>query len=334
LALREEPLAPAELARRWALVLPHRPELLAIARRRVDNLEDAEDIVSTALLRTVQFRNLDGSRVGAFLCTTVMRLAADVHRQRASQLGAARRYGGRPGGEAPIDERVCDEAEARWLYQELGSAPARERQVLHARMSGVSASEVADRLGLTAKAAENAFTRLRSRAHMLVSATLAGLAIVLGFGRRPVKPAIVAAPAVALAAFGLAFVTPALDDLAPTTPVIQRSITPAAAVLAPEPAADEPIKTSSSPWPSTETASPSGGGALVPERNAAPPPEVVAEIKPSDVHPSLGLVGGGAKVEEHQQDQTFEESLQYCLDRAPGVLKDPLYDPCRPESSR
>lgn len=201
-----------ELERRWTLVAPHRLELLKVARRRTNSTEDAEDIVGTALLRAVQHPGLDESRVGAFLCTTVKRLAVDLHRQHTRQTAAAFRQASRRDVDRSTEELVCDRAEAAWLADRLGDLPLRERQVLRARTAGLTAQESGATLGISTKAAENAYTRIRQRARGLLAGSLGVVALLHGWCRRAGRAPVAAVPALALVACGLAVTSGTLDE--------------------------------------------------------------------------------------------------------------------------
>src|SRR5687768_7250952 len=103
----------ADRERRWALVWEHRERMLAIARARVPSADDAEDVVAEAMLRAVEYEHLDEGRVGAFLCTVVMRLAVDTHRDRTRYLRASVRACTAETPAPPVDDTVCDREEAR-----------------------------------------------------------------------------------------------------------------------------------------------------------------------------------------------------------------------------
>lgn len=311
----------ATVRRRWALLLEHRDELLAIARRRVDTREDAEDVVSTALLRTVQHPRLDERRIGAFLCTTVMRLAVDVHRDRSRQLAVGVREVSRDVPPTPFDEAVCDEAEARWLEGELAACPPREREVLQARVSGLSAQQASAHLGLTPKATENAYTRVRQRAHAALATTLAGVMVLVSFGRRLARPTLVAVPAAAVAAFALAVIQHAPEAVPP----------PAKATG--EDTQDRGV-TSSSRQPEQLERPEARNSAASPERPQEPRQEAVAP-RPTrtDLTPPAvvdrKLVDTGPVYVEDRYDESFEASLVRCLEGTSKItMQDPLADPC------
>lgn len=162
------PLDAQTLVRRWELVMRHHHELLRIARRRVESHQDAEDVVATALLRTVQHPTLDETRVGPFLCTMVMRLAVDTHRDRARQLTVGKRVASLELEPEPEADALCDAAEARWLQEKLGDIPQRERQVLDARLSGLTSQQTSAHLGPSLKSTDNAYARVRARARRVL----------------------------------------------------------------------------------------------------------------------------------------------------------------------
>jgi RNA polymerase sigma factor (sigma-70 family) len=327
---------PQALRRRWKLVLPHREQMLAIARRRVATREDAEDVVATALVRTVEHPKLDEARVGAFLCTTVMRLAVDVHRDRDRQLAVGTREATRALPGPSVEELVCDEAEARWLAEQLQDLPERERQVLQARLSGMTAQQASAHLGLTAKATENAFTRVRQRAHGLLAATLAGLGILFGAGRRFTKPEIALVPAGVATALTLAVVVSGGEPPAPPPAEITLDTDAEladieAADTAPTEVASLPPVAPASPTP-TATAEPSTAATDTSQTapaaaRAEPSPARTQVTNPPMVEEHLGP--GSVSVEDRHEDESFEESVQHCLDGAQAVLADPLADPCQ-----
>jgi RNA polymerase sigma-70 factor (ECF subfamily) len=166
---------------RWALVLPLREHMLAVARRRCTSDEDAEDCVHEAMLRVVGFADLDHSRVEALLTSITTRVAVDMHRARQR----AHRYQPQllsvPEQQAPPDEAVLDTAEAHWLASRIAHLPERERAVFRQRAAGYTAGDAAARLNLSYKAVESAFTRARARMRVWAAA---GTLLVLDWLRR------------------------------------------------------------------------------------------------------------------------------------------------------
>lgn len=146
---------------RWDCLVPHIPRLLRLARRRLPTLQDAEDCVQEALIRTACAGHLDQARIGQFLTTVVINICADQGRARSSRTRLLNRIA-YAMTDAPPDESICDHAEARWLSDRIERVlPVRERQVLRARAAGLSMRDTAEQLGITLKAAEATFTRAR-----------------------------------------------------------------------------------------------------------------------------------------------------------------------------
>jgi len=166
---------------RWALVLPLREHMLAVARRRCATAEDAEDCVHEAMLRVVQFENLDAERVAALLTSVTTRLAVDMHRRRARAERHLARLVSVPAQHQAPDEAVLDAGEARWLATQVRHLPEREQAVFRQRAAGYSAGEAAARLSLSYKAVESAFTRARGRMRAWAAA---GTLLVLEYLRR------------------------------------------------------------------------------------------------------------------------------------------------------
>jgi RNA polymerase sigma factor (sigma-70 family) len=317
-------LTPEVLNRRWHLALAHREELMAIARRRVACEADAEDVVSTAMLRTVESRTLDESRIGAFLCSTALRLTVDVHRDRTRQLAIGKRQASRELEDLPVDELVCDAAEARWLAAALASCPEREVQVLKARTSGLIGKAVAEHLGLTVKSAENAFTRLRSRADQLVAATLAAAGFAAALARRSAAPAAIAVPVILAGGWIiLPDVDPSGDGAAPSDSVARRI-----AVGVPVAPAETSRLRTSSVRPSDTHPVVSQGPAAAPDGAAKPAPaRRVAVRTPSGAAP--GVLTGATVYAEDQPEyehETLAQSIERCV--AAFDPDNPTADPC------
>ena len=321
----QEAVDPETRRRRWDLVLQHRDELLAIARRRVASREDAEDVVATAMIRTVEYRGrLDERRVGAFLCTTVLRLAVDVHRDRARQLALGVRQVTRDLSATPFEETICDEAEARWLAASLATCPPRERQVLDARVRGLSPQQTTAELGLSAKATENAYTRVRHRAHALVAATLAGLGILVNLGQRLTRPSFAVLPAAIAAATFVFAQTQPQDAATPTRPTqvtempstSDENVRGVGGSSGKEPEATAgraPVAAES------RATSPQPGASSANRTELAPPPLVDKAV----------LDPGVVYIEDRHEDENFEESLNRCISGTSKITpEDPLADPC------
>ncbi|KAA0942506.1 sigma-70 family RNA polymerase sigma factor [Streptomyces apricus] len=161
-------------AHRWHLLLPHRARLCRLARLRLTSLQDVEDCVQEAMLRAALHRDLDEDRVGPFLTSVTLRLCADVHRHRERSRRVLHRHS-LAGEAAPgPEETVCSAAEGAWMLQQVDRLAGRERDIVLARIEGTSTREAADRLGISVKAAEGAFTRARARLRRWHEAGVAG----------------------------------------------------------------------------------------------------------------------------------------------------------------
>ncbi|MFD8392556.1 sigma-70 family RNA polymerase sigma factor [Streptomyces sp. NPDC059680] len=168
---------------RWKRMWGHREQLLKVARRRSMSLEDAEDAVHEAMLRAAERPDLDDERLGAWLTTVTMRLCVDRYRQvnREAEVGS------RPTlvapGPVPVEEVVCDRAEAKWLAVRSGELPARQAEALRLKSEDLDVSQVAVRMGLSYRTVESLLARARRTLRASLAGTL-GLALFLvGRGR-------------------------------------------------------------------------------------------------------------------------------------------------------
>ena len=179
-----------ELEALWALVTPHRERLMDIARRRCATDPDAEDCVHEAMLRAVAYRRLDPGRISPLLSALVVRTAVDQARRRSVERRGRPRLAMLPGQQPAPDEALADGDEARWLAEQVGRLPVRERQVFEHRAAGFTAAETARVLQLSYKAVESAFTRARHRLRLWAATG----AILIGdlVRRRRQRPAMVA----------------------------------------------------------------------------------------------------------------------------------------------
>ncbi|POX43943.1 RNA polymerase subunit sigma, partial [Streptomyces sp. Ru71] len=118
---------------RWERMWSHREQLLKVARRRSMSLEDAEDAVHEAMLRAAERPDLDDERLGAWLTTVTMRLCVDRYRQVNREAEVRTSPTLMAPGPVPVEEAVCDRAEARWLAVRSGELPARQAEALRLR---------------------------------------------------------------------------------------------------------------------------------------------------------------------------------------------------------
>ncbi|MFJ5560548.1 sigma-70 family RNA polymerase sigma factor [Streptomyces sp. NPDC093250] len=168
---------------RWQRMWSHREQLLKVARRRSMSQEDAEDAVHEAMLRAAERPGLDDERLGAWLTTVTMRLCVDRYRQvnREAEVGS------RPTlvvpGPVPVEEAVCDRAEAKWLAVRSGELPARQAEALRLRSEDLDVSQVAVRMGLSYRTVESLLARARRTLRATLTGTLGLVLFLVGRGR-------------------------------------------------------------------------------------------------------------------------------------------------------
>jgi RNA polymerase sigma factor (sigma-70 family) len=159
--MTETPLRGADQARLWAAVSAERARLLSLARTRVPDEADAEDCAHEAMVRAMEFANLDEARLPQFLTTVTIRLCTDHHRGRVRRDRAGRRVALRDTAAAGPEETVCERSEAEWLAGHVDALPESQRAVVAARAEGLSCLGVAERLGVPETTVESALARAR-----------------------------------------------------------------------------------------------------------------------------------------------------------------------------
>lgn len=171
-----------------------RSMLLAVARSIVGETE-AEDVVSDVILRGATAPVRTRRQLRAWLLTSTRRACYDVFRRAPSRrvltcVATA--------DQAPDHaDAMCQRAELRWLARYVEGLPKERRIVAECLMAGLSAREVAARLGVTPKAAQRRIDR--TRAHLRLAVLAARASAVVGVcwrSRRHVWP--VAGTAVAV----------------------------------------------------------------------------------------------------------------------------------------
>jgi RNA polymerase sigma factor (sigma-70 family) len=172
-----------ESQERWQRAWSHREDLLKVARRRSMTPEDAEDAVHEAMLRAAEHPHLDDDRLGAWLTTVTMRLCVDRHRQvnRETQVRTSPRL--HPPGPVPVDEAVCDRAEARWLAVRSSELPARQAEALWLKSEDLDVGQVATKMGLSYRTVESLLARARRTLRNSLAATLGLVLWLCGRGR-------------------------------------------------------------------------------------------------------------------------------------------------------
>ncbi|GAA2488724.1 RNA polymerase sigma factor [Streptomyces gobitricini] len=168
---------------RWQRAWSHREQLLKVARRRSLSPEDAEDAVHEAMLRAAEQPHLDDERLGAWLTTVTMRLCVDRHRQVHREAEVRRSPRLHAPGPAPVDELVCDRAEAKWLAVRSGELPARQAEALWLKSEDLDVGQVAHKMGLSYRTVESLLARARRTLRDSLAATLALALWLCGRGR-------------------------------------------------------------------------------------------------------------------------------------------------------
>ncbi|WP_405652407.1 sigma-70 family RNA polymerase sigma factor [Streptomyces sp. NBC_00019] len=168
---------------RWQRMWRHREQLLKVARRRSMSTEDAEDAVHEAMLRAAERPDLDDERLAAWLTTVTMRLCVDRYRQvnREAQVHTSPTL--IAPGPVPVEEAVCDRAEAKWLAVRSGELPARQAEALRLRSQDLDVGQVAVRMGLSYRTVESLLARARRTLRQSLAATLGFALFLIGWGR-------------------------------------------------------------------------------------------------------------------------------------------------------
>ncbi|MEU8986778.1 sigma-70 family RNA polymerase sigma factor [Streptomyces sp. NPDC048558] len=198
---------------RWQRMWNHREQLLRVARRRSMSAEDAEDAVHEAMLRAAERPDLDDERLAAWLTTVTMRLCVDRYRQVNREAEVRTSPTLIAPGPVPVEEAVCDRAEAKWLAVRSGELPARQAEALRLKSEDLDVGQVAVRMGLSYRTVESLLARARRTLRQSLAATLGFAMFLIGWGRPrggKVQAVAVASTAATLAVAG--FVLPyALD---------------------------------------------------------------------------------------------------------------------------
>ncbi|WP_351222499.1 sigma-70 family RNA polymerase sigma factor [Streptomyces sp. NPDC002133] len=169
---------------RWQRAWSHREQLLKVARRRSMSVEDAEDAVHEAMLRAAENPHLDDERLGAWLTTVTMRLCVDRYRQVHREAEVHNSPTLITPGPAPVEDVVCDRAEAKWLAVRSGELPARQAEALWLKSEDLDVGQVAVKMGLSYRTVESLLARARRTLRNSLAATL-GLAVWLCDRCRP-----------------------------------------------------------------------------------------------------------------------------------------------------
>ncbi|GGX09859.1 RNA polymerase sigma factor [Streptomyces chartreusis] len=168
---------------RWQQMWSHREQLLKVARRRSMSAEDAEDAVHEAMLRAAERPDLDDERLAAWLTTVTMRLCVDRYRQVNREAEVRTSPTLIAPGPVPVEEAVCDRAEAKWLAVRSGELPARQAEALRLKSEDLDVGQVAVRMGLSYRTVESLLARARRSLRQSLAATLGCALFLIGWGR-------------------------------------------------------------------------------------------------------------------------------------------------------
>ncbi|MFI1937194.1 RNA polymerase sigma factor [Streptomyces purpureus] len=120
-----------------------------------------------------------------------------------------------PPGPAPVDELVCDRAEAKWLAVRSGELPARQAEALWLKSEDLDVGQVARKMGLSYRTVESLLARARRTLRNSLAATLALALWLCGRGRPRGTQLVVAAASTAATIAVAGFVVPYAHDWAP-----------------------------------------------------------------------------------------------------------------------
>jgi DNA-directed RNA polymerase specialized sigma24 family protein len=121
---------------------------LEIARCRSSSAEEAEDAVQEAMIRAVEDQGVQYGRLRSWLRLATIRACADRHRQVARDSELSKSLAVAPAEPFPVEEVVCDRAEARWLADRSAELlPARQTEALRLHSQGLDVGQVARTLG-------------------------------------------------------------------------------------------------------------------------------------------------------------------------------------------
>ena len=281
---------------RWADVYAHRERLLRLARARLCDPHEAEDCVQEAMLRCVEFEDLDEERLGQFLTTVTVRLCVDVHRRRARGDRLGRKLTGFWSHEPGPEESVCDRAESAWLARRLTDLTPRQREIVEARAEGLSCGAVAELLVVLYTTVESALARVRRSLRVALESTLGVVAL------RPRRFA--AGALVATTAAITVTVPPPAGPV--TSPPAAR---PAPAVAPPVPGSVAPARPE--PHVAVAAAAPRSGVRVTVRAAVRPRPK--PEAPDAGWQGGVKLPGGDDGVEISGSGETWEKFAARCL---------------------
>jgi RNA polymerase sigma factor (sigma-70 family) len=311
----------------WEVFQRERARLIGLARHCGARPEDAEDIVSEAMLRVAVVDDLDVERLPALLSAVVRNLTVDRHRATVREQRLRQRIAGRETFTAPDHgEAVCDRDAARWVARRIRHLNGSQRAVLVLKADGMSVGEVARHLGLRYKAVENALHRGRTT----LRAAARGALVVAGIvGVRARRPSLQTAVVLPVAMVGAVLLLPApwQHDAG--------NGRPQAEVLTAAPIRTSPGRPLAVTKPRIEAVRRNPVGrqeAVVPVRRVAPAserrtPRVLAE---AGAAPAPGVLDrGGITITREETGKDFLTEVTDCITLGPSLALDSLGCPPR-----
>jgi DNA-directed RNA polymerase specialized sigma24 family protein len=189
-------------------VWDHWGAMVLAARPVVGTLDEARDCASQAIVQYLEQDRREVANLEAFMVTIAKRRAIDLVRARERARLRDERYGHEAVLSAPdLAEDVATRAEALWADREARRLlQPKVYELLTLVADGVPMAEVAQRLGMTERAAQSHLLRARRVVRNALARALAALGIAVASLRRWWGPAAATAPVLA-AAFVLAIGT-------------------------------------------------------------------------------------------------------------------------------
>ncbi|QUQ63592.1 RNA polymerase sigma factor [Kutzneria sp. CA-103260] len=242
-------------------------------------VEEAEDCVHEALVELLEVADPDSVRTPAgWVATVSRRRFIDQVRRRCRERVASRRE--HAAALAPVDpaDLVADRDLARYLVRSMADLPRTTREVCAAIGEGKSEADVAESLGLSARAVESHLTRARRRLRKL------RIALVLPVGvccarivQRLAVPLTCAAVATPVATVMLLPGSPSHRQplSGPETPAaLTTTVAPTTVTTTPT-----PVVVTTTPAPTTSSTSSASAPPPTAASTSSAVPEVVTHVK-------------------------------------------------------
>jgi len=147
----------------WRELETYRSDLTATATGWGLSTHDAEDVASEAMLRTAVQPDMDLSRLRQAVFAALRRCLLDRVEWSAQEIRAVQRsWRADPTGDGPVEREVVGRQYVGTLI-DRARLTGQEEQVVRLVVAGHRHTEVAGRLGVTAKASQRSLDRARSK---------------------------------------------------------------------------------------------------------------------------------------------------------------------------